>query len=153
MCFMQLSHLSTKWNISSIVIHLAAAHVQAHYILLCNLSDSYFHKISCVLRTLWLVSYCVYYQAMQHGYHFITHSFDVLYSNVTSVSIFFGCRLWSVRGHTHRWRQIHVRQVSRLVFLFSCPPNPSINHFNFYCIKLEIRIRNNPSPVSRTYLL
>ena len=25
--------------------------------------------------------------------------------------------------------------VSRLVFLFSCPKNPSINHFNFYCIK------------------
>ena len=34
--------------------------------------------------------------------------------------------------HTHRWRQIHV---SRLVFLFPCPPNPSINHLNFYCIK------------------
>ena len=25
--------------------------------------------------------------------------------------------------------------VSRLVFLFSCPKNPSINHLNFYCIK------------------
>ena len=25
--------------------------------------------------------------------------------------------------------------VSRLVFLFSCSPNPSINHLNFYCIK------------------
>ena len=25
--------------------------------------------------------------------------------------------------------------VSRLVFLFSCPQNPSINHLNFYCIK------------------
>ena len=25
--------------------------------------------------------------------------------------------------------------VSRLVFLFSCPSNPSINHLNFYCIK------------------
>ena len=25
--------------------------------------------------------------------------------------------------------------VSRLVSIFSCPPNPSINHLNFYCIK------------------
>ena len=25
--------------------------------------------------------------------------------------------------------------ISRLVFLFSCPQNPSINHLNFYCIK------------------
>ena len=25
--------------------------------------------------------------------------------------------------------------VSGLVFLFSCPQNPSINHLNFYCIK------------------
>ena len=25
--------------------------------------------------------------------------------------------------------------VSRLVFLFSCPQNPSINHLNFNCIK------------------
>ena len=25
--------------------------------------------------------------------------------------------------------------VSELVFLFSCPKNPSINHLNFYCIK------------------
>ena len=25
--------------------------------------------------------------------------------------------------------------VSRLVFLFSCPQNPSINHLNFCCIK------------------
>ena len=25
--------------------------------------------------------------------------------------------------------------VSALVFLFSCPKNPSINHLNFYCVK------------------
>ena len=25
--------------------------------------------------------------------------------------------------------------ISGLVFLFLCPPNPSIKHFNFYCIK------------------
>ena len=29
---------------------------------------------------------------------------------------------------------IHVLMF-RLVFLFSCPNNPSINHLNFYCIK------------------
>ena len=33
-------------------------------------------------------------------------------------------------------RQIDIR----LVFLFSCLQNPSINHFNFYCIKHNIYI-------------
>ena len=55
-----------------------------------------------------------------------------LYNNVTSVSVFIGCWPWSIKGHTHRWRQIHV---SVLVFVFSCLQNSSINHLNFYCIK------------------
>ena len=29
----------------------------------------------------------------------------------------------------------HADHVSGLVFVFSCPPNPSVNHLNFYCIK------------------
>ena len=37
-----------------------------------------------------------------------------------------------IKGHAHRWRQIHV---SGLIFLFSCPKNSSINQLNFYCIK------------------
>ena len=32
---------------------------------------------------------------------------------MTSVGIAIGCWPWSIKGHTHRWRQIHV---SRLVF-------------------------------------
>ena len=56
----------------------------------------------------------------------------MLCNNVTSVSIFIGCWPWSIKGHSHKWRQIHV---SRLVFLFSYPKNPSINQLNFYCIK------------------
>ena len=39
--------------------------------------------------------------------------------------IFIGCWPWSIKRH----------HVSRLVFLFSCPKNPSINHLNFYCRK------------------
>ena len=59
-----------------------------------------------------------------------------LYNNdVTSVCIFIGCWPWSIKGHTRRWREIHV---SRLLFLFSCPKNPSINHLNFYCIKQRL---------------
>ena len=58
-----------------------------------------------------------------------------LYNNVTSVCIFIGCWPWSIKGHTHRWRQILAIHVSRLVFLFSCPKNPSINHLDFYWIK------------------
>ena len=41
---------------------------------------------------------------------------------MTSVCIFIGCWQWS-------------DHVSRLVFLFSCPPNSSIHYLNFYCIK------------------
>ena len=54
---------------------------------------------------------------------------------MTSVCIFIGCWPWSIKGHTRRWREIHV---SRLLFLFSCPKNPSINHLNFYCIKQRL---------------
>ena len=53
--------------------------------------------------------------------------FAHLYNNVTSVCI--GCWPWS---HTHTHTSDHV---SRIVFLFSCPKNPSINHMNFYFIK------------------
>ena len=45
--------------------------------------------------------------------------FTALYNNMISVCIFI-----------HRWREI---LVSRLVSLFPCPKNPSINHLNFYC--------------------
>ena len=31
-----------------------------------------------------------------------------LYNNVISVCIFIGCWPWSIRGHTHRWHQIHI---------------------------------------------
>ena len=40
------------------------------------------------------------------------------------VGIVICCCPWTTKGHTHRWRQIHVRShVSRLVFLFSSPKN------------------------------
>ena len=71
--------------------------------------------------------------SLQHMKH-VVHMKGIvpLYNNVISVCIFIGGWPWSIKGHTHRWRQIHV---NRLVFLFSCPKNPSINHLNFYCIK------------------
>ena len=49
--------------------------------------------------------------------------------------IFIGCWLWSIKGHTHRWRQIHVRSRQQTCFSFFMPQKPSINHLNFYCIK------------------
>ena len=54
-----------------------------------------------------------------------------LYNNVTYVCIFIVVDRDLLKD-THRWRQIHV---SRLVFLFSCLKNLSINHLNFYCIE------------------
>ena len=38
-----------------------------------------------------------------------------------------GCWPWFIKGSTSD-------HFSRLVFLFSCSQNPSINHLNFYCI-------------------
>ena len=66
----------------------------------------------------------------------------------------------SIKGHAHRWRQIHVRHVSRLVLLFSCPENPSINHLNFYWIKqidyifpcVSQRVKNNSHATVATRL-
>ena len=52
-----------------------------------------------------------------------------LYNNVTSVCIFIGCWPSSIKGHTHRWCQIHV------IICHQTSQNPSINPFNFYCIK------------------
>ena len=52
------------------------------------------------------------------------------------MGIFIGCWPWSIKGHTHTdGVESTSDHVSRLVFLFSCPKNPSINHLSFYCIK------------------
>ena len=55
--------------------------------------------------------------------HILTSIFYItLYNNVTSVCIFIGCWSWSIKGHTHRWRQIHVRFTSAdLLFFFHAP--------------------------------
>ena len=70
-----------------------------------------------------------------------------------------GIRVWSVRVYTITWllcafslvvdsdllKDTHTDDVkstsdhvSRLVFLFSCPKNPSMNHLNFYWIWIFI---------------
>ena len=49
--------------------------------------------------------------------------YNPLHNNVTSVCILIGCSPWSIKGHTYKWRQIHV---SGLVLLFSCPQKPPI---------------------------
>ena len=83
-----------------------------------------------------------------------------VYNNVTSVCILIDCWSWSIKGHTHRWRQMHpIRSCCGLVFLFSCPRKPSINYVNFlykrnrlhfpvrvYCNrseKISLRVKNN----------
>ena len=56
--------------------------------------------------------------------------------------IFIGCWPWSIKGHTRMASK--PRQITSADFflLLSCPPNPSINHLNFYCIKqLDTRLR------------
>ena len=45
-----------------------------------------------------------------------------LYNNVTSVCIFICCWPWSIKGHVHRWRQIHVRSRQQICFSFFMPP-------------------------------
>ena len=59
--------------------------------------------------------------------------------------------------------------VNRLVFLFSCPKNPSINHLNYYCMKqidyifpfeycnrkqkTSQRVKNNSHPTRLRFVL
>ena len=74
----------------------------------------------------------------RYGHQKVTEVvYTYLYNNVTSVGIFIGCWPWSIKGHTHRWCQIHLRSRQQTCFSFSytCRKNPSINHLNFYCIK------------------
>ena len=48
------------------------------------------------------------------------------------VGIVICCCPWTTKGHTHRWRQIHVRShVSKLVFLFSSPNKPIFSNKPF----------------------
>ena len=44
------------------------------------------------------------------------------HNNVTSVCIFIGCWPWSIRGPTHRWREIHVRSRQLTFLSFFMPP-------------------------------
>ena len=58
-----------------------------------------------------------------------------LYNNVTSVCIFIGCWLWSIKGHTHRWRQIHAISRQRTCFSFFMPPKSFKKPFEFLLYK------------------
>ena len=64
----------------------------------------------------------------------------ILYSNVTSVCIFIGCWPWStcIKGHTHRWRQIHVRSRKQTCFSFFVPPKYFNKPFEFLLYKTII---------------
>ena len=57
---------------------------------------------------------------------------------VTSMGIFIGCWPWSIRGHTHRWRQIHVILHQRSCFSFLCPSNTSGVRVR---VKLRVKFR------------
>ena len=66
--------------------------------------------------------FCSLHAVTSSVIYYSTHSrknviYLLIIQNVTSVCIFIGCWPWSIKGHTHRWRQIHV---NRLGFLFSC---------------------------------
>ena len=59
-----------------------------------------------------------------------------LYNNVTSVCIFINIGCWPCIHHIDGVKSTSD-YVSGLLFLFSCPQNPSINHLNFYCIIIK----------------
>ena len=61
--------------------------------------------------------------------------YTYLYNNVTSMFIFIGYWLWSIKGHTQMASNPRQITSADLFFFFQAPPNPSINHLNFFCIK------------------
>ena len=50
----------------------------------------------------------------------------ILFNNVTFVCIYIGCWPWYIKGHTHSWRQIHVRSRQRFFFFFFHAPPPKL---------------------------
>ena len=62
------------------------------------------------------------------------HMYGTIYINVTSVCIFVGCWPWSIRGHTHRWRE----STSALLFFFFDDPKSSDKPFEFLLYKTNI---------------
>ena len=61
--------------------------------------------------------------------------YSILNNNVTSVSIFIGCWPWSIYGHAHRWRQIHVRSRQQICFSFFMPQTLFNKPFEFLLYK------------------
>ena len=53
------------------------------------------------------------------------------YNDVTSVSIFIGFWPWTIKGHTYRWRQIHVRSRQQTCFSFFMPQKSFNKPFKF----------------------
>ena len=49
--------------------------------------------------------------------------------------IFIGCWQWSIKRHTRRWRQIHVRSRQPTCFSFFMPLKYFNKRLNFYWIK------------------
>ena len=60
---------------------------------------------------------------------------EYLYCNVTSVCIFIGCWPWCIKGHTHRWRQIHVGSRQQTCFSFFMPRKSFNKLFEFLLYK------------------
>ena len=75
----------------------------------------------------WYSVYFCFYFHRKWGY--------VLYNNVTSVCILIGCWPWSIKEHTHRWRQIHVRSRQQTCFSFFIPQKSFNKPFEFLLYK------------------
>ena len=61
--------------------------------------------------------------------------YTTLCNNVISLCIFIGCWPWCIKGHTQRWRQIHIRSRQRTCFSFFMPPNSFNKPFEFLLYK------------------
>ena len=61
-----------------------------------------------------------------------------VYNNVTSVCILIDCWSWSIKGHTHRWHQMHpIRSCQRTCFSFFMPPKSFNRSFEFLLYKRD----------------
>ena len=91
---------------------------------------SYFFVVHTLWRHLWTVNYYSTYVRKEKYNLFVNYTITWL---LCAFSLVVDRNLLK-ETHTHGVKSTSYH-VSGLVFLFSCPKSPSINHLNFYCMK------------------
>ena len=72
---------------------------------------------------------------MSTWFSYFIYIYIYLHNNVNSVCMFIGCWPWSIKGHTHRWCEIHATSSQHTCFSFFTPQKSFNNPFQFLLYK------------------